>query len=586
MALSAKFEDQISDILIKFQAMKNLLALSFILVFILFSCTSQSKREVIETDQIRLNQIGYYPEATKEFVVADLTAKNFEVINTDDKAVFSGALTDKGTWDTSGEKILMGDFSELKTPGIYKIVLDGTSSSFSFEIKDNLYGEALNAAIKSYYFQRASMAIDESYGGIYKRGAGHPDDACIYHASSGRTEGTLNAPGGWYDAGDYGKYIVNASLSVGEMLLLVEQFPDAVKDGSLNIPESNNGISDLWDELKYELDWILTMQDEDGGVYFKLTALGFGGFIMPEAYDLDRYIIGKATTSTLDFAAVLAQASRLYKDIDPAWSEKALKASVKAWNWAQTNNNIAFKNPEDVSTGQYGDDEFSDDFFWAASELFLATSESDYKEAMKTYEQEYQHQLADSWMHFVRNVGFHSLLENKEALDPELAASLSEGHIKLANDILQKIDAHPYHIALDSFVWGSNSDILNQALLLCVAHRISGEEKYLHGAEQITDYIFGKNATGYSFMTGFGSKKVMFPHHRPSGADGIEDPVPGFILGGPNNDRQDAHEVDYKSEFAAKAFEDIEPSFASNEVCINWNAPAVYVLGYLQQVRK
>jgi endoglucanase len=369
------------------------------------------------------------------------------------------------------------------------------------------------------------------------------------------------------------------------MLLLHEQYPEIIENVGLNIPETGNGIIDLWDELKYELDWIQTMQDDDGGVFFKLTALGFGGFIMPEAYDLDRYIIGKGTASSLDFAAVLAQASRLYKDIDPQWSAKALEASKKAFIWAEQNDNIPFKNPEDVSTGQYGDDEFSDDFFWAASELYLATKENKYKVAIKKYEQEYKHQLADSWKNFVRNVGFHSLLENKDQLDQEMSASLVKGHTLLADDILEKIDQHPYRIALDNFGWGSNSDILNQAYILCVAHKITGDEKYLIGAEQITDYIFGKNATGYCFLTGFGSKKVMFPHHRPSGADSIADPVPGFIAGGPNHDRQDASEVEYTSEFPAKAYMDVEASYASNEVCLNWNAPAVYVLGYLQQVR-
>lgn len=558
----------------------------FFFFTVLVSCKTSQKDPLKVSDQIRLNQVGYYPSSVKEFILADLSGTGFDLVDTDKKVVFSGILVDQGSWQTSGEKVMIGDFSAFKTPGSYHIVVDGKISSYTFEIKHNIYEPALHAAIKSYYFQRASMSIEETYGGIYKRAAGHPDNACIYHPSSGKSEGTLNSPGGWYDAGDYGKYIVNASLSVGEMLLLLEQFPDAISDGALNIPESGNGISDLWDELKYELDWILSMQDEDGGVYFKLTALGFGGFIMPEEYDLDRYIIGKTTTSTLDFSAVLAQASRLYKNIDPDWSAKALDASKKAWNWAKKNNDITFKNPEDVSTGQYGDSEFSDDFFWAASELYLATREDAFKAAMATYNQAYQHQLADSWMNFVRNVGFHSLLENKDALDTEMIEKLTTGHLTLADEILRKISEHPYHIALDSFVWGSNSDILNQALILCVAHRISGEEKYLEGAEQITDYIFGKNATGYSFMTGFGSKKVMFPHHRPSGADGIKEPVPGFILGGPNNDRQDAHEVEYSSEFAAKAFMDVEPSFASNEVCINWNAPAVFVLGYLQQVRK
>ena len=123
-------------------------------------------------------------------------------------------------------------------------------------------------------------------------------------------------------------------------------------------------------------------------------------------------------------------------------------------------------------------------------------------------------------------------------------------------------------------------------MLMCVAHRLSGEEKYLVGAERINDYVLGKNATGYCFLTGFGSKRVMHPHHRPSGADGISEPVPGFVVGGPNNDRQDQGEVEYLSPYPARAYVDAEPSYASNEVCINWNAPAVYVLGYLEQNRK
>lgn len=566
--------------------MKRTIATIGLSVLILVSCTNNKKDKALVSDQIRLNQIGYYPSSTKQFIVADLDVRKFELLDKNDKSVFSGEIKSRGTWKASGENINSGDFSAFNTPGDYRLLLDGKIASHPFKIKNKLYNEALKAAIKSYFFQRASMPVEAEFGGIYARESGHPDDKCLYHPSTGKTKGTLTSPGGWYDAGDYGKYIVNASLSTGQMLLFLEQYPNAVPDASLNIPESGNGINDLWDELKYELDWIMTMQDEDGGVFFKLTALGFSGFIMPDAYDLDRYIIGKGTASTLDFAAVLAQASRLYKEIDPEWSKISLGAAKKAWKWAVQNNNIAYKNPGDVSTGEYGDDEFSDDFFWAASELYLATKEEEYKAALKTYKQEYKHQLADSWKNFVRNVGFHSLLENKDQLPPELSAYLIKGHTKIANDILEKITNHPYHIALDNFVWGSNSDILNQAYILCVAHKLTGEEKYLAGAEQITDYIFGKNATGYSFFTGFGSKRVMFPHHRPSGADGIDDPVPGFVIGGPNIDRQDSGDVDYTSDFPAKAHMDVEPSFASNEVCINWNAPAVYVLGYLEQNRK
>jgi endoglucanase len=205
---------------------------------------------------------------------------------------------------------------------------------------------------------------------------------------------------------------------------------------------------------------------------------------------------------------------------------------------------------------------------------------------MYGFQQPYIHQLTNSWKFFIRNNGFHSLLENRNSIDLEYAVALVNKHMELADGILAEIKENPYRIALERYEWGSNSDILNQAMILCYAHRISGEEKYLNGAEQINDYIYGKNATGYCFLTGYGSKKVMNIHHRPSGADGIEDPVPGFIVGGPNDHRQDKSSVDYTSEFPAKAFMDVQDSYASNEVCINWNAPAVFVMGYLEEVRK
>ncbi len=369
------------------------------------------------------------------------------------------------------------------------------------------------------------------------------------------------------------------------MLNLLELYPDAISHDKLNIPESGNGISDLMDEIRYELDWMVTMQDEDGGLFFKLTAKNFGGFIMPEAYDIDRLIIGKATASSLDYAATMAQVSRVYAEVDPPFAAEALVSAEKAWAWA-SENNIVYRNPEDVSTGEYGDDQLSDEYYWAAAELYVATGNQIYLDYLLGNEEPYEHQITNSWKFFIRNMGFHTLLANKERIDPAMAESLTKKHLVLSDEILQKMESIPYGISIDHFEWGSNSDVLNQAMILCFAHHLSGEQKYLDGAIRNTDYIFGKNATGYSFLTGYGAKQVMYPHHRPSGADKIIEPVPGFILGGRNNDRQDSHQAEYASEFPAKAFADVEPSFASNEVCLNWNAPAVFVLGYLEQVMK
>ncbi|MFD1293664.1 glycoside hydrolase family 9 protein [Lutibacter holmesii] len=565
--------------------MRKVYFLAILLIVIMSSCTTKTTSTTL-SEAIRINQVGFYPNSVKQFVVASNNGTNFTIIDAKNEKVFSGELRDEGVWEASGENVLLGDFSKLTAEGNYRVVVDDSLHSYEFEIKKGIYKDALNASIKSYYYQRASMPIEEKFGGVYKREAGHLDDNCSFHPSTGKTEGTLNSPGGWYDAGDYGKYIVNAALSTGQMLQLLEQYPNAIVDGALNIPESGNGNSDLMDELKYELDWIITMQANDGGVFHKLTAKNFSGFIMPNEFDLERMIIGKGTAATLNYAAVLAQASRLYKNSDKDWSIKALEAAKKAWNWALKNPDVAYSNPKDVSTGAYDDTIFSDDFYWAATELYLATNEDEYVTYLNENEQPYIHELTNSWKFFIRNNAFHSLLENKNVLEKEFASTLLKNQVKLANEILAAIDTNPYNIALDRFEWGSNSDILNQAMILCMTHRFTGDEKYIQGAEQITDYIFGKNATGYSFLTGFGSKKVMHVHHRPSGADGIEDPIPGFIAGGPNKDKQDSAQVEYTSEYPAKSFADVQASFASNEVCINWNAPAVYVLGYLQENRK
>jgi len=559
--------------------------LRILLILFLFSCQSiEPKHKESVNKNIRLNQIGYHPKSNKQFILADTTATQFQLRNYQQETVYTGRVKSNGNWGPSGEAVYMGDFSSFEVPGTYQIIVN-ERTSYPFDIKANLYQEAWHASIKSYYFQRASLPIEKEFDSLFYRAAGHPDMRCFYHPSSGKTSGFLASPGGWYDAGDYGKYVVNGALSTGQMLLLYALYPQAVADQTLHIPESGNGVNDLLDELKYELDWLLTMQDEDGGVFHKLTAKNFSGFISPEAYDLDRYVIGKGTAASLDFAAVIAQSARLLAPTHELWSQMALGAAEKAWKWAQLNPQRAFSNPDDVKTGEYGDTQFDDDFYWAAAELYLATQEAMYLNYLQSNKETYQHQPTNSWKFFTRNVAFASLLIHQDLIDPKLYETLKKEHLLLSDSLLEVINHHPYRIALNTFEWGSNSDILNQALLLCLAHQLTAEEKYLIGAEQITDYVFGKNATGYSFLTGFGSKRVRFPHHRPSGADRILKPIPGFIVGGPNGDRQDQQEVTYTSALPAKAYQDVQPSYASNEVCLNWNAPAVFVLGYILQVR-
>ena len=565
--------------------MKRFLIPIFIFAAI-FSCQTNSK-DVDAIKSVRLNQVGYFTNGVKKFVASDVEANSFIVLNETSDTVFTGSLEDKGVWDKSGERIYVGDFSALNNAGNFKIVLESGEESHPFAIGTSIFDDLKIAALKSLYLHRISMPIEEQYAGIYQRPLGHEDLGLKFHPSTGKTEGTLDTPGGWYDAGDYGKYIVNAGISVGMMLAAYEKYPEAYPDNSMNIPESGNGIPDLLDEIKYELDWMLTMQDDDGGVFHKVTTLGFGGMVMPHEAPKARYVIGKSTAATLNLAATAAMASRIFAVYDPVFAAACDVAAVKAWKWAVQNPEVYYdKNPEDVSTGAYNDVVLDEEFFWAAAELFITTKEAEYFENIQTKLGDITFRLEENWRNYQDNLGYYSLMGEASPLDEGQKKQVANGIIRLADELAEKHKSIPYQIPVDHFVWGSNSDVLDAAMIFANAYEVTQDKKYLDLVIETFDYIMGKNATGYSFVTGFGSKQALKIHHRPSVADSIDAPYPGFVIGGPNFRLQDIGPLTqagfaYPSELPAKAYIDEIPSFASNEICLNWNAPCIYVLSFL-----
>ena len=163
------------------------------------------------------------------------------------------------------------------------------------------------------------------------------------------------------------------------------------------------------------------------------------------------------------------------------------------------------------------------------------------------------------------------------------AAALLTGY---ADELKKKSEVSPYRISLDYFAWGSNSDVANQAMLKLIAMKLTGDAGYLPSVQGDVDYILGRNATGYCFVTGFGHLSPMNIHHRPSGADGVAEPVPGFLVGGPNiSVLNDCFPKVKRSEFPAASYTDSECSYSTNEICINWNAPLVFVLGAMDAMR-
>jgi endoglucanase len=549
---------------------------------------------------IRLNQIGFYPNSAKIAVLALDTAGKFMVTSPDlTQTFFTGELSVPHKSSYSPTVTRIADFSSFNKPGIYVVYIPKVGFSYQFEIKPNVNKALAEGLLKSYYYQRMSTPLAYEYAGKWSRPAGHPDDKVLVHPSAAteqRPEGTvLSCPKGWYDAGDYNKYIVNSGISVGTMLSLYEDFPAYCTSVKVNIPESGNAIPDLLDENLWNIRWMLTMQDpNDGGVYNKVTNAAFDGFIAPAEARAPRYVVQKSTAATLDFAAVMAQSARIFAKFSkvlPGLADSCLAASEKAWDWAVKNPKLLYRQNEinakykpQVSTGEYGDGDVKDEFIWAACELYISTKKDSYYSAVNLFPDN-NVPVAD-WGN-VRSLGYYSLLRFEKQLSPIAkndVENLKKNLVSQSADMLSGYEETAYFTPMcktaKNFIWGSNAVAANQAIALLQAYKISADKKFLTGAIHYLDYLMGRNATGYSYVTGFGPKSTMNPHHRPSASDGILEPVPGLLAGGPNPGKQD--NCKYPSSVADEAYVDVVESYASNEVAINWNSPMVYLVWALE----
>ncbi len=539
---------------------------------------------------IKVNQVGYYPNAQKTAAIEeDGWAVTYTLTDSSTgQQVWQGKAVRTAVSPWSGKKRAIIDFSEVSQSGTY--ILSNGKDSQTVTISESALAPISVATMKAFYLQRSGEAITETYAGIYARPAGHPDDKVLVHASatsSQRPEGTvISSPGGWYDAGDYNKYIVNSAFSIALMLDAYENNKDYFNAMRLAIPESDNNIPDFLDEIMVNLKWMQTMQDpEDGGVYHKLTTPNFEPFIMPADCKQQRYVVEKTTAAALDFAAVMAQASRVYAAFPEykQWSETVLRQAIKAYEWAEKHPDVYYQQSKmnlkydpDVFTGEYGDNDVTDERYWAAAELLASTGDNKYNlrngnNTITSFE-------PPTWGK-VAGLEVYTKISNgeKESLK-KLIVDYVDSYM---NAVSTSCYNSPYGNLPTEFQWGSNAETCaGLGIALLYAYRLTADSKYLEGALQTADYLLGRNATGYCYVTGFGSHSPKHPHHRLSAADGIEEPLPGFLVGGPNPGQQDGCTT-YPSKYPDESYTDNEASYASNEIAINWNASAVSFLAWL-----
>lgn len=540
---------------------------------------------------IRLNQVGYFPNEEKVVVIEGINpAGKIQVKNLQGKTVLKprNIRQSQSPWGDKTRYVV--DISDLKKEGDYEVCVAGAKAPL--RIARHALHDISVASLKLFYLIRSGVPIESQYAGPYARPLGHADTQVLVHpsaASESRPEGTvISSPLGWYDAGDYNKYVVNSAFSIGLMLGVYEENKAYFDRLQTNIPESKNQTADFLDEMMFNMLWLLTMQDpDDGGVYHKLTTPNFEGFVMPKDCHQPRYVVAKSVTATLDFAAVMAQMARLMKgNADyPDFSAKAAEAAERAYLWALVHPDAFYRQGDmnkqfqpAVNTGEYGDGNATDERFWAATELYKLTGKTVYKQdALRLMPSDF---LVPSWGN-VSGLGMLSWLSAGDAVQADkVRQALQACCDAYVKDTDQSCFQAPYGNHAHDFGWGHLSErCCGMGIALLFSDQYVAKGKYRRYALENIDCLLGRNALGYCYVTGFGQKSPMHPHHRPSAADGIDAPFPGMLVGGPNPGQQDkGSNLVYPSSLPDESYVDHADSYASNEIAINWNAALVGLL--------
>lgn len=518
----------------------------------------------MKENAIFINQIGYLPENKKTlFVTGDCkgNVNDFSIIDKKSGAtVFTGALCATVEDATVGEPIFTGDFSQLQAAGEYTACVNG-KESFSFKIEPKIYDDVFYSTLK--YFTESRCG----------QGVCHTGTAEVYG-----TKEKKEVQGGWHDAGDYGRYVVAGTKAIMDLLL-------AYDAGGKNFSRF-----DILSEVRFELEWLLQMQCEDGAVYHKISCYHFCDFIKPEE-EKDQIVLAPvSTTATADFAGCLAYASKYFKETDKKFADSLLKAALKAQNYLFAHEDEFYINPPEITTGGYGDRDVNDERYFALCSLFAATGDENYlsharkiREAKKLEKPDSEHPWRMGWAEgygwpFVTGYGSEILIQNLQMIkDKDFAEEVRTSFIDQAERVLAVAKKSSMNYCSKFIFWGSNGAVCDQAHVLMVAYDLTGRKEFFTTAKAQIDYILGCNPLNYCYVTGAGSKSPVNPHHRPSGAFGRV--FEGMLAGGPCAGLHDEYAKKHlQNTPALKCYVDAVPSYSTNEVAIYWNSAFVYLL--------
>ncbi|PJI07792.1 MULTISPECIES: glycoside hydrolase family 9 protein [Clostridium] len=605
-------------------------------------------------DGIRVNQVGYYAGLEKKATVSSdsttpiawrLKDSTGKVVKSGKTQVFNNDQVDHA----SGDQVHIIDFSDYNVAGKgYTLEVDkakaATNTSVPFNIENDIYSQLKQDAIKYFYHSRSGIAIQMPYCGRddLARPAGHPSDVMgnasgTWYSNIGNY--TKDVTGGWYDAGDHGKYVVNGGISVWTMM---NQYERALYNGdgkdkdettkapfadkTMNIPESGNGTPDILDEARWQMEMMLKLQvtpsensDYAGMVHHKACDESWTGLgIRPDQDTKKRYLQPPSTSATLNLAATAAQSSRIWKTRDAEFSTKCLTAAESAWQAALKHPKVV-PGKSDIGGGAYYDDHFDDEFYWAACELYATTGKQEYLDYIQKspYYLTVQNTLDGGeaggqagcfdWGNTAtvgtitlatvpNNLPSTDVAKAKANIEAEadklLAEQSNQGYgTSLAESMIDTTYHDVKGKIVKGYPWGSNSFVANDAIVMAYAYDFSKDAKYINGVAQNMDYLLGRNPNVQSYVTGYGTHPLLNPHHRffAHQADPTFPTAPaGCLSGGPNTSLQDPYVKSTGwqpgSQPAEQSYIDNIEAWSTNEITINWNAPMAWLSSYMDDV--
>ncbi|MEE7581688.1 MAG: glycoside hydrolase family 9 protein [Oscillospiraceae bacterium] len=585
---------------------------------------------------IKVNQVGYTCNGNKNAKVScfkkfgSLNGKRFEIVNQEtEEVVFSDVLSN-ATTDTkiSGEDIYEINFNSVTQQGTYYIRIPDanlnvsaltprdkennlktdTLISVTFKIGDDIYNEMLSDMSKYYYYQRQGLDLQEKYAQQFARENLHPNDISVKRWSdrNNLSAETFDVSQGWYDAGDYGKYVSPAATSVENLLLAYELFPQEFKKINPNIPETDK-TSDLYSnapailsEIKWELDMLLKLEhsNKDGSFYVAANYKDGTMYIEDTLYSTSDYNSSAKETdlrshlATVDMSAMLAHAYIVYKDI-PEYSdfaEQCLETSIRAWNWA---NNPVNEKHMSIGAGNrtytFTQEDLDRSMYWAAGTLFRAS-----KFANKDCS-EYENYLISNcenenvntcftgnslgYSHKGRSfLGFFHYLYQNDNPSNQIKAVFSKFE-PWRNRILN-YDSFGTDYPEWGYWWGSNMVLAQSSMTLFLGSVVlEGIDnipiEVLNSNQSAFNYLLGVNPISFSYVSGYGENSVKNIYSAIYSKDAKLTPYQcpkGYVTEGANSSNNR-----HLSKYNGKCYMDSDAEWTTNENTIYGNAAMIFL---------